>query len=137
MLVNQIIPLEIKERICVHCKEKDNTEDPIVYLIGEKGQGKSTETIRQAVFRRDVILSSEYDFYRAAGMKHASEASLGEVCHLGLRDLLRNERSEINHLKAADGKVHICIDNGRTILEELLTSAFNIPIAIDFMSLEA
>lgn len=128
--------MEIKERICVHCDRTSPEEDPMTYLIAGAGQGKSTETIRQAVFRRDIILSTEYDFYKSAGMKHASEANPGEVAYLGLRDvfskyqglLLKDHRS---------GAVHICVDNGRTILEELLTERFGVPIKIDFMSLEA
>ena len=87
MLVNQIIPMEVKERICVHCDKTDDNGNPTTYLIAGKQQGKSTETIRQAVFRRDIILSTEYDFFKSAGMKHACNAVPGEVCHLGLRDI--------------------------------------------------
>ena len=127
----------MKERICVHCNKTSPEEDPMTYLIAGPQQGKSTETIRQAVFRRDVILSTEYDFFKSAGMKHASQATPGEVCHLGLRDIFSNEHKKISHLKSANGSVHICVDNARTILEELLTECFNVPIKIDFMSLEA
>ena len=96
MLVNQIVPVEMKERICVHCNKTSPEEDPMTYLIAGPRQGKSTETIRQAVFRRDVILSTEYDFFKSAGMKHASQASPGEVCHLGLRDIFSNEHKKIS-----------------------------------------
>lgn len=136
MLINQIIPMEMKERICVHCDREDATEDPVTYLIAEKGQGKSTETIRQAVFRRDTILSTEYDFYKSAGMKHANEASPGEVSYLGLRDIF-NTSQGLKLKNTRSGAVHVCVDNGRTILEELLTERFGVPIKIDFMSLEA
>lgn len=135
MLVNQIIPMEIKERICVHCERKATDEDSVVYLIGESGQGKSTETIRQAVFRRDAILSTEYDFFKSAGMKHITEAKPGEVCYMGLRDIFNSETSL--GIDKNNGAIHICVDNAKTILEEMLTSRFGIPIKIDFMSLEA
>ena len=131
MLVNQIIPTEMRERICVHCDHHDNdTGDPMTYLIAGPQQGKSTETIRQAVFRRNTILSTEYDFYRSAGMKHASEARPGEVSYLGLRDIFANE------LKLTE-PLNLCVDNARTVLEELLTERFNVPVKINFMSLEA
>lgn len=126
----------MKERICVHCDRTDPQQDPMTYLIAGKSQGKTTETIRQAVFRRDIILSTEYDFYRSAGMHHASEAKPGEVCYLGLRDIF-SDKNALQHLATSKGAVHICVDNGRTILEELLTERFDIPIKIDFMSLEA
>lgn len=130
MLVNQIIPTEMKERICVHCDMHEGDEDPMTYLIAGKRQGKSTETIRQAVFRRNTILSTEYDFYRSAGMKHASEARPGEVSYLGLRDIFA-------HNLELKEPLNLCVDNGRTILEELLTERFGVPVKINFMSLEA
>lgn len=131
MLVNKIVPMEMEERICVHCSRKDEA-DPMTYLIAAPRQGKTTETIRQAVFRRDTILSTEYDFYRSAGMKHASEAKETEVSYIGLRDLF-NENFKLNER----GSLRLCVDNGKAILEELLTERFGIPVTIDFMSLEA
>lgn len=136
MLVNQIVPMEMKERICIHCDKTAPDEDPMTYLIAGPRQGKSTETIRQAVFRRDVILSNEYDFYKSAGMKHASEAKPGEVSYIGLRDIFTKYQGLLLQ-STRSGAVHICVDNARTILEELLTDRFGVPIKIDFMSLEA
>ena len=128
--------MEIKERICVHCDKVADERDPVTYLIGGKGMGKTTETIRQAVFRRDTILSTEYDYYKSAGMKHARDAGPTEVSYLGLRDIFKTEE-QLNLKNRQGGAVHICVDNGRTILEELLTERFGVPIKIDFMSLEA
>ena len=48
MYVNQIIPLELKERVCIHCAKKEGEDDPMTYLIAEAQKGKTTETIRQA-----------------------------------------------------------------------------------------
>lgn len=128
--------MEMKERICIHCDRTSPDEDPMTYLIAGPGQGKSTETIRQAVFRRDTILSTEYDFYKSAGMKHANEAKPGEVSYIGLRDIFTKYQGLL--LKSTrSGAVHLCVDNARTILEELLTDRFGVPIKIDFMSLEA
>ena len=109
MLVNKIVPVETRDRICVHCERKENEEDPVTYLIAEKGQGKSTETIRQAVFRRNTILSSEYDFYRSAGMKHAEEALEGEVSYMGLRDIFNED------FKLSGKTLELCVDNGKYI----------------------
>ena len=128
--------MEIKERLCVHCERNTPDQDPVTYLIAGKSQGKTTETIRQAVFRRDTILSTEYDFYKSAGMKHAREAGPTEVSYIGLRDIF-NSDEQINIKNRQGGAVHLCVDNGRTILEELLTERFGVPIKIDFMSLEA
>lgn len=136
MLVNQIVPMEMKERICVHCSTLSPDETPMTYLIAESGQGKSTETIRQAVFRRDTILSTEYEFYQSAGMKHANEAQPGEVSYIGLRDIF-SEEDDLLPDNLRDGALHICVDNARTVLEELLTDRFGVQIKIDFMSLEA
>lgn len=132
MLVNQIIPLDIKDRVCIHCDTEHEGEDPITYLVAGKGMGKTTETIRQAVFRRNTILSTEYDFYRSAGMKHATEAKPGEVSFIGLRDVINPDI----HLNAG-GTLNLCVDNARTILEELLSLRYNVPVKINFMSLEA
>ena len=128
--------MEIKERLCVHCERNTPDQDPVTYLIAGKSQGKTTETIRQAVFRRDTILSTEYDFYKSAGMKHAREAGPTEVSYIGLRDIF-NSDEQINLKNRQGSAVHLCVDNGRTILEELLTERFGVPIKIDFMSLEA
>lgn len=136
MLVNQIVPLVMKERICIHCEGNASNEAPMTYLIAEEGQGKSSETIRQAVFRRDTILSTEYEFYQSAGMKHANEAQPGEVSYIGLRDIF-SEEDNILPDNLRDGILHICVDNGRKVLEELLTDRFGVPIKIDFIALEA
>ena len=132
MLVNQIIPMEMKERICVHCDRDPNKprQDPMTYLIAGAQKGKSTETIRQAVFRRATILSTEYDFYHSAGMKHASKAGPDEVSHIGLRDIFNPEFKVTKPLR-------LCVDNGKAILEELLSERFGVPVTIEFMALEA
>ena len=132
MLVNQIIPVEMKDRICVHCDRTSEHSDPMTYLIAGKGQGKTTETIRQAVFRRNTILSTEPDFYHSAGMKHANEAKGLEVSYISLHDIVNDNYNLTNHKT-----LELCVDNGREILEELLALRFGIPVKINFMSLEA
>ena len=132
MLVNQIIPMEIKDRICVHCDRTSEHSDPMTYLIAGKGMGKTTETIRQAVFRRNTILSTEPDFYRSAGMKHANEAKGLEVSYISLHDIVN-----IDYNLTGKETLELCVDNGREILEELLSLRFGIPVKINFMSLEA
>lgn len=132
MLVNQIIPMEMKDRICVHCDRTNEHSDPMTYLIAGKGMGKTTETIRQAVFRRNTILSTEPDFYRSAGMKHANEAKDLEVSYISLHDVVN-----IDYNLTEKKTLELCVDNGREILEELLSLRFGIPVKINFMSLEA
>lgn len=129
MLINKIIPLDIENRICVHCDTKDVDGNPITYLIADKNSGKSTETIRQAVFRRAGILTTEYDFYNSAGMKHISETHEGEVGYMGLRDLLGG-RPQLNR------PIRLCVDNGREVLEQLLTYQLGVPVSVDFIALE-
>lgn len=68
-------------------------------------------------------------------MKHVTEAKTGEVCYMGLRDIFNLETSLKRDTRS--GAIHICVDNGRAILEEVLTARFGVPIKIDFMSLEA
>jgi hypothetical protein len=59
-----------------------------------------------------------------------------EICYMGVRDIIRP--GQIDLLKnAKSGKVHLCVDNAKEILEELLSMRFEVPIKIDFMSLEA
>lgn len=119
--------MEAKERICVHAKSNTPT-----YLLAEKGQGKTTETIRQAVFRKATILSTEADFYRSCGMKHVSEAKTGEVSFLGLGDVFNKEFK----LNRKEHQIHVCIDNAKKIIEELLSERFGVEIVVDFMSIE-
>ena len=127
MLVNQIVPMDVRDRICVHAKGNTPT-----YLLAEKGQGKTTETIRQAVFRKAAILSTEADVYRAHGMKHINEGKPGEITFIGLGDVL-NLNFDIENKPPI---LHMCIDNGKKILEDLLSERFGINVSIDFMSLE-
>ena len=42
MEINEIIPIEKRSRLCVHCDDKCKT----TYLIAEPRMGKTTETIR-------------------------------------------------------------------------------------------
>ena len=64
-------------------------------------------------------------------MKHVSEAHDGEVSYMGLRDLF-NE-----NFKVERKQLDLCVDNAKTVLEEVLTERFGIPVKIHFMSLEA
>lgn len=133
MFINQIVPVEIRDRICIHCDKKDEELDPTTYFIAEKGQGKTTETVHQAVFRRNPILSTEYDFFKSAGMRHFTETHEGEVSFFGLRDIFNPEFK-----KSFSGEtLNLCVDNGKAILEELLSSELGIPVNITFLALEA
>lgn len=129
MEINEIIPIEKRSRLCVHCDDEHKT----TYLIAEPRMGKTTETIRQAVFRRCHILSKEYDYFRSVGMKHASEATGNEIGFLGVRDLLYNDK---NYFEGKQ-KLNLCIDGAKGILEDLLSERFGVPVEIQYMSIEA
>ena len=131
MLVNQITPIDIKERVCIHGSKTQEEHEPVGYLIAERGQGKSTETLRQAAFRGDTILSTEYDFYRSLGLKHYNDAKEGELAYFGMRDLI-NKTIAQNKQK----EIHLCVDNAKTILEFLLSEYLDADVTIDFMALE-
>ena len=64
-------------------------------------------------------------------MKHANEAKETEVSYLGLKDIFNED------FKISGRRLNLCVDNARTILEELLTERFGVHVVIDFMSLEA
>ena len=130
MDINKIVPIETRDRICIHCNDGPKT----TYLIAEPRQGKTTETIRQAVFRRCFILSKEYDYFRSVGMKHASEAENNEIGFMGIRDLLNPANKDMFKNKE---KVRLCVDGAKGILEELLSLYFEVPVEIEYMSIEA
>lgn len=129
MQVNKIVEVAIKDRVCIHCEDEART----TYLIAEPRQGKTTETVRQALFRRCHILSKEYDYFRSVGMKHASEAEGNEIGYLGIRDLLYSDK---NYFEGKQ-KLKICVDGAKGVLEELLTDRFGVPVEIQYMSIEA
>ena len=131
MLVNQITTIDIKERVCIHGSKTQEEHEPVGYLIAERGQGKSTETLRQAAFRGDTILSTEYDFYRSLGLKHHNVAKDGELSYFGIRDLINKTLSS-----KGQKEVHLCVDNAKTVLEFLLSEYLDANVTIDFMSLE-
>lgn len=131
MLVNQIVPVDIKERVCIHGSPSADETEPVGYLIAEKGQGKSTETLRQAAFRGDTILSTEYDFYRSLGLKHYNVAKDGELSYFGIRDLINKTLSP-----KGQEDIHLCVDNAKAVLEFLLSEYLDTNVTIDFMSLE-
>lgn len=126
MLVNEIKPVPVEARLCVHCEDENKT----IYLIAGPQQGKTTETVRQAVFRKATILSTDSDHYRSCGMKHLTEARPGEVSYIGLAGLIADD------FTIDQPEVHMCIDNAKAILEQLLSERFKTKVIIDFMSLE-
>ena len=130
MEVNKIVPIETRDRICVHCDDDTKT----TYLIAEPRQGKTTETVRQAIFRRCHILSKEYDYFKSLGMKHITETKDLEIGFMGIRDFLNPEQK--NMFKNKD-KVKLCVDGAKGILEDLLSLYFEVPIEIEYMSIEA
>jgi hypothetical protein len=125
MLINQIVPLEMKDRICIHC------QNGTTYLIAEPEQGKTSETIRQAVFRRGTILSTEPEFYHSCGMKHFCVATPHEVSYMDISGIFLD-----NEIKHERKELHLCVDNGKKILEQILSKYLNVPVIIDFMALE-
>lgn len=129
MEINEIIPIEKRSRLCVHCDDEHKT----TYLIAEPRMGKTTECIRQAVFRRCHILSKEFGFFKSVGMKHASETKNDEIGYLTIYDLLYGEKNNFE----GKTKLNLCIDGAKGILEDLLTEKFGIPIEIQYMSIEA
>lgn len=131
MLVNQITPIDIRERVCIHGHKTQEGHEPVGYLIAEQGQGKSTETLRQAAFRGDTILSTEYDFYRSLGLKHYNVAKDGELSYFGIRDLINKTLSP-----KGQEDIHLCVDNAKAVLEFLLSEYLDTNVTIDFMSLE-
>ena len=131
MLVNQITPIDIKERVCIHGHKNQEGHESFGYLVAERGQGKSTETLRQAAFRGDTILSTEYDFYRSLGLKHYNVAKDGELSYFGIRDLINKTLSP-----KGQEDIHLCVDNAKTVLEFLLSEYLDANVTIDFMSLE-
>lgn len=130
MEVNKIVPMEIRDRICIHCDDTQRT----TYLIAEPRQGKTTETIRQAVFRRCHILSKEYEYFHSVGMKHVSEVTNNEIGFMGVRDLLKPENKDLFKGKE---KIRFCVDGAKGIMEELLSLFFETPVEIHYMSIEA
>ena len=131
MLVNQITPIDIRERVCIHGHKTQEGHEPVGYLVAERGQGKSTETLRQAAFRGDTILSTEYDFYRSLGLKHYNVAKDGELSYFGIRDLINKTLSP-----KGQEDIHLCVDNAKAVLEFLLSEYLDTNVTIDFMSLE-
>ena len=131
MLVNQITPIDIRERVCIHGHKTQEGHEPVGYLVAERGQGKSTETLRQAAFRGDTILSTEYDFYRSLGLKHYNVAKDGELSYFGIQDLINKTLSS-----KGQKEVHLCVDNAKTVLEFLLSEYLDANVTVDFMSLE-
>lgn len=130
MQTNKIVPIETRDRICVHCDDDVKT----TYLIAEPRQGKTTETVRQAIFRRCHILSKEYDYFKSLGMKHVSETDGLEIGFMGIRDLLIPEQKNMFKDK---GKIKLCVDGAKGILEDLLSLYFEVPVEIQYMSIEA
>lgn len=130
MQINQIVPLEIKDRLCIHCDDKCRT----TYLISEPQQGKTTETVRQAVFRRCYILSKEYEYFQSVGMKHVSEVKNNEIGFMGIRDLMIPENKDLFKDKE---KIRLCVDGAKGIMEDLLSLFFEKPVEIQYMSIEA
>ena len=130
MEINEIVPLEKRNRLCVHCDDAVRT----TYLIAEPRQGKTTETVRQAIFRRCHILSKEYDYFKSLGMKHITETKDLEIGFMGIRDFLNPEQKDMFKDKK---KVKLCVDGAKGILEDLLSLYFEVPIEIEYMSIEA
>ena len=129
METNKIVPIESKNRICVHCDDEYKT----TYLIAEPQQGKTSETVRQAVFRRNIILSEDYSYFKSLGMKHAKDTKDGEIGYMGIRDLLYKEHDYFADKPA----LHLSVDGAKGILEKVLSEMFKTKVIIEFMAIEA
>ena len=67
-------------------------------------------------------------------MKHASETDGMEIGFMGVRDLMNLENKDMFKNK---GKVKLCVDGAKGILEDLLSLYFEVPVEIQYMSIEA
>lgn len=131
MIINKSEPIDLKGRVFINTKNNSN----LTYMIAEHGQGKSSETVRQAAVRQGVILSPTNQPYKNYGVMHGDDMKerLG-VRYITLYDLFQGNQYELP--EGPDGYVHICVDEGRLILEELLSQTLDMSVKIDFMTLD-
>lgn len=82
-----------------------------------------------------TIISPTSIPFKNYGISHGDDTQC-PVRYITLWDIMQGQQFSFE--VAEDEKVHFCIDDGRKILEELISQAFDgIPVKIDFMTLDA
>lgn len=108
--------------------------DAIKYYIGNINSGKSGETLKQAFLNQAVLIAKNNYFHlpkvKDITDRRAAYLSVGEIVFDTPPD------DALETLKGMDGKVHVCVDNGRMFIQELLGLLLNTEVKVDFISLD-
>lgn len=132
MLINKTQSISTKED-CIFVQSEHKSK--LTYMIAERGKGKSSETMRQAAIKQGVVLSPTNLPYKNYGVIHGDDMPEHTgVRYITLYDLFQGNQYDLP--TGPDGYVHVCVDEGRLILEELLSQTLDMSIKIDFMTLD-
>lgn len=89
--------------------------------------------MRQAAINGSIILGPNSLPYSNYGILHGDDnIDKMSIRYITLGDILKGD--SFNLPPHPDGCVHICVDEGRLILQELLSQALDCQVKIDFIA---
>lgn len=108
------------------------------YFVSERGEGKTAETLRQAISRCNVIVCPYKEPYRTYGFQEFSKIPHRDykITYLDVAQMDEIDSSTLEDQYTEDHPLEICVDEGRLVLEELLREKLGVPVKINFMSLD-
>lgn len=112
--------------------------DNLSYFISERGEGKTAETLRQAISRCNVIVCPYEEPYKNYGFQEFCKVPHRDykITYLDVAQMDRLNDPTLEDQYTEDYPLEICVDEGRLVLEELLREKLGVPVRINFMSLD-
>lgn len=112
--------------------------DNLSYFISERGEGKTAETLRQAISRCNVIVCPYEEPYKTYGFQEFCKVPHRDykITYLDVAQMDRLNDPTLGYHYTEKYPLEICVDEGRLVLEELLREKLGVPVKINFMSLD-
>lgn len=111
----------------------------ISYFISEHGEGKTAETLRQAIYRGNVIVTPWEKPYEQYGFNRFCDNAIkrdNKITYLTLHQMGEINEEGLEERYNELRPLEICVDEGRILLQELLREKIGVPVKVNFMALD-
>lgn len=132
MLIQQSKPVEKDTQLYINGNN-------ISYYISEHGEGKTAETLRQAIYRGNVIVAPWEKPYKQYGFNRFCDNAIkrnNKITYLTLHQMEEINREGLEEKYSEIHPLEICVDEGRILLQELLREKIGVPVKVNFMALD-
>ena len=132
MLIQQSKPAEKDTQLYINGNNMS-------YFISEHGEGRTAETLRQAIYRGNVIVAPWEKPYEQYGFNRFCDNVAKQdykITYLTLHQMEKISEEGLEEKYSENHPLEVCVDEGRILLQELLREKIGVPVKVNFMALD-